>query len=111
VAFQRLDGNRVILWSYKHQSEISISNRVKLERTPRTAARIATKKRKNTQKLTAAYLIAQNPQVGDKELNRLLKEAFPSANIKLDGRHGKHYLSLSRRGHLPVAPDTDPREW
>lgn len=111
VTYMREERERIVLWSYKVQSEIMINQSVALTRTDRRAQPTAKKKRKKSQKLVAAYLIAQDPEITPRQLTALLKEAFPSANIDLDGRHGPHYLSLSRTGKLPIAPEDDPRDW
>ena len=62
-----------------------------------------------TQKSLSAYLIAANPSITGVELTTLLREAFPLARV--EGRHGPHYLSLSRTGKLPEASEDDPRTW
>ena len=111
VVYMRQERSRVVLWSFKIQAEIMLGGNVPLERTDRKSQPVARKKRKMTQKLLASYLIASNPDVLPNELTGLLKEAFPSANISLEGRHGPHYLSLSRNGKLPIAPEDDPRTW
>lgn len=111
VTFQREERGRIVLWSYKSQMEIAIGGSNLLERTDRMAPSVARKKRKMTQKILAAYLISQDPDITKQDLSALLKEAFPSANISVDGRHGAHYLSLSRTGKLPVASEDDPRTW
>lgn len=111
VVFMRQERGRIVLWSYKIQAEIMIGGSVALERTDRQSQPVARKKRKMTQKILASFLIADNPDMTGKELTLSLKDAFPSANINADGRHGPHYLSLSRNGKLPVAPEDDPRTW
>ena len=111
VVYMRQERGKVVLWSYKIHAEIMISGKVSLERTKRKSQPVARKKRKMTQKLVAAYLIADNPDITGMQLTLALKDAFPSANITEDGRHGPHYLSLSRNGKLPMAPEEDPRSW
>lgn len=109
VVFMRMDKGRAVLWSYKAQAEIAIGGHVVLARSDRLAKPRASKNRKMTQKVLASWVIAQNPTISADELTSTLKDAFPSANI--GQRHGPHYLSLSRNGRLPEAPDTDPRTW
>jgi hypothetical protein len=107
VVYKRQDGGRVVLWSYRVQAEIMIGGQVALTRTDRTAQPTASRQRRLTQKLLASWLISQNPDITANELFTELKETFPSAAI--GPRHGPHYLSLSRNGHLPEPPDSDPR--
>lgn len=110
AVFKRLHSNgKPILWSYKMQGEIMIGRGVRLERTERMAKPTASASRRMTQKILAAFLIADNPEMTGGTLTDLLREAFPSARI--GSRHGPHYLSLSRNGRLPEVPDSDPRHW
>lgn len=108
VTFKRMDKDgKVVLWSYKINAEIKIAGKTLLERTDRQAQPTATKEKRLTQKVLASWLIAQNPDIKPKELTKELQGAFPEAQI--GDRHGPHYLSLSRKGKLPEAPDEDPR--
>lgn len=111
VVYMREERGRIVLWSYKVHTEIMIGGLVGLTRTPKISQPKAVKPRKMTQKLLASYLIANNPDISGKELTSALKKAFPAANIIEGGRHGPHYISLSRNGKLPMAPDTDPSSW
>jgi hypothetical protein len=43
--------------------------------------------------------IEQGQALTDAELTRALAEAFPNASV--GNRHGKHYMSLARKGRLP----------
>lgn len=109
VTFKRTENNRVVLWSYRIQGEIMIGCNVVMERTDSKAKPTASNRPKLTQKLLAAYLISQNPEITASELTGEIRNAFP--HNRIGDRHGPHYLSLSRRGHLPEPPDTDPRQW
>jgi hypothetical protein len=110
VVFKRVDAGMTVLWSYKTQGEIKIGANVVLVRTDRQAEPTASSGSKRmTQRVLAAYLIAQDPDISAKELTEALSEAFPEAVV--GRRHGAHYLSHSRNGRLPEAPATDPRTW
>jgi hypothetical protein len=108
VVYKRTEGTRVVLWSYKINGEIMVSNSVEMSASDRVAEPVASGRRP-TQKLLAAYLIGQNPVITPQELTAQLAEAFPEAGV--GKRHGPHYLSQSRRGRLPEPPDSDPRDW
>ena len=109
VVFKRIQAGRIVLWSYKTQTEIMTGAHIELERTGRRAQPVAQKKRRMTQKILASWLISQNPSMTSSELTALMEGSFPSAQV--GARHGPHYLSLSKSGKLPEAPDTDPRTW
>ena len=109
VTYKRDEGELIVLWSYKHNDEIAVGKRVVLNLTPRHAQPVAVMNRRKTQKIVAAWLIANNPGITGAELTAALAEAFPANRVS--SRHGPHYLSLSRRGRLPEPPDEDPREW
>lgn len=109
VAYKRKENNRVVLWSYKHQGEIAIGSHVVLERTDAVAKPTAAVRKKMTQKVFASWVIANNPSISGRQLTQELRDAFPQASI--GDRHGPHYLSLSKNGRLPEAPDSDPRTW
>lgn len=109
VVYKRVERGRVVLWSYKSQAEIMIAGTVELEPTEAVAQPTASSRRKITQKLVAAWLISQNPDITGAQLTAELRRAFP--NNKIDTRHGPHYISHSRNGKLPEPPDSDPRDW
>ena len=109
VTYKRRENGRVVLWSYKHQGEIAIGNHVVIERTDAVAKPTAAVRKKMTQKVFASWVIANNPSISGRQLTQELRDAFPQAAI--GDRHGPHYLSLSKNGRLPEAPDSDPRTW
>jgi hypothetical protein len=109
VTYKREEKGRVVLWSYKLQGEIAIGRSVKLKRTGTVAKPTAAARKKMTQKIYAAWAISQNPDITNEQMTAALQEAFPQAAI--GDRHGPHYISLSINGHLPEAPETDPRTW
>lgn len=113
VVFKRIDSStgKPVIWSFSQSAEIVTGPNTELTRTDNVAKPTAASHLKMTQKSLAAYLIAQNPEIRKEELTKALKEAFPSARIAEDGRHGAHYLSLSRTGKLPEATPDDPRLW
>jgi hypothetical protein len=109
VVFKRVDQKtgKIVLWSYKANAEIMVNDKMVLQWTDRQAKPTAAREKKLTQKSLAAWLIANEPNITGKELTLALRRAFPEAAI--GDRHGPHYLSLSRKGKLPEAPDEDPR--
>lgn len=109
IVYKRVDSNLVIVWSYKRGTEIGIGSKLELTRTGKTASATAAKTKKLTQRLLAAYLIANNPDITNAQLTNALIKAFPEHQI--GARHGGHYRSLSASGRLPEPPDSDPREW
>lgn len=109
VVFKRVENGRVILWSYKNSGEVAVGTAFNVVPTDRHAEPIAMPDQRMTQKILAAYLIAQNPAITKQDLAVELKKSFPAARI--GDRHGQHYLSLSRSGRLPEAPADDPRGW
>lgn len=114
IVFKRLSNGRVIVWSFKAENEVALHGRAKLTATDRVAGPVAGPKRRMTQEILAAYLIAEYARANGAtipaaKLVEALKEAFPSARI--GDRHGTHYLSKSRTGNLPEPPETDPRLW
>lgn len=111
VVFKRRDPNtgKPILWSFRQSMEIITGPHTELTRTEKTAKPTAGVGHQMTQKNLAAYLISRNPMIKGSELTVALRQAFPAARIS--ERHGPHYLSLSRCGRLPEAPEDDPRTW
>ena len=109
VTYKRVEGDLVVLWSYKHGNEIALGAKVQLTRLNRKAQPTVQSKKRKTQKVVASWLISQQPDITGSELTELLKEAFPSHTVS--ARHGPHYQSLSRKGKLPEPPDEDPRNW
>lgn len=111
VVYKRTDPDtgKPILWSYKTRMEITVGLNMTLTRTQKSAPPIATIGKKMTQKVLAAYLIAQNPDITGPELTAVLVEEFPQCRIS--PRHGPHYISLSRSGNLPEPSSDDPRLW
>lgn len=110
VVYKRQDGPMIVLWSYKSQGEIKVGRGMVVLATDHSAEPTAlTGSKRMTQRILAAFLIAENPQITASELGTALKAAFPGHTI--GRRHGAHYLSHSRCGRLPEAPATDPRGW
>jgi len=109
ITYKRIEGKFTVFWSYKHSDEIALGPGVVLKRLNRQAQPTAVKKNKKTQKIVAAYIISQTPDITGAKLTEELEKAFPEHRVT--SRHGPHYLSLSRKGKLPEPPSTDPREW
>lgn len=107
VAFKRVENGRVVMWSYTKKCEVAMNTSIELVPTDDHAAAIAGKGSKLTQKILAAWLIKNNPEITGSELELEIMGQFP--NCRVGKRHGNHYLSLSRRGKLPEPPDEDPR--
>ena len=114
VVFKRYENGRIVVWSYKAQNELSISPSTTLLPTDDSAQTSSAKKRRMTQAIFAAWVIAEYSRLNGRtisaiELTSRLVEAFPAANVQT--RHGPHYLSQYNTGRLPEPPDTDPRNW
>ena len=111
VVFKRIDSatGKPVLWSYRQSMEIIVSPLMELTPTESYAKASASGHKTMTQKVFAAWAISRSPDITGKELTALLMETFPNHNVTT--RHGPHYLSLSKNGRLPEAPDDDPRLW
>jgi hypothetical protein len=109
VVYKRLQNEKIILWSYKISNELAVGSGIILTRTDSTASAAAVVKQpeKLTQRILAAWLITQRPNITHGELTAELRAAFPQCLVS--DRHGKHYLSHARHGRLPEPPAEDPR--
>lgn len=108
VVFKRVEQERIVLWSYAKNCEVAVNSGIDLVFTEDTAAQTAGKSTKLTQKVLAAWLIRENPDISAQDLSDAILAQFP--NCRVGKRHGSHYLCLSRNGRLPEPPDSDPRE-
>ncbi len=111
VVFKRMDteSGKPVVWSFIQGMEILVGFNAKMTRTEKVAKPTARSGTKMTQKNLAAYLVSMNPVITGEQLTKELQAAFPNARV--ESRHGPHYLSLSRCGKLPEAPEDDPRQW